>query len=432
MRDAAAAQRYEEAASWRDRIAALENVLERSTVVLPDRTDLDLYGIVEDELTASIQLFTVRGGRVRGVRGWVVDKELELDTGTLVQQTLQQVYAHEGHRPASEIVVPVLPDDAEALGTWLGELRSTRVTLRTAQRGPKRELQETATLNAAGALTQYKLKRTADYVARTEALTDIQDALGMDEAPLRIESFDISHLQGTGIVGSMVVFEDGLPKKNHYRRFSIAESRDDTDSMHQVLTRRLAYLREDETAPAATSSPAATDASDATDATDAEAAVVPDKRSRFSYRPQLLLIDGGAPQVAAAQRALDESGVEGIAIAGIAKRLEELWQPGEEFPVILPRGSEALFLLQRVRDEAHRFAITHQRTTRKRGLATQLEDVPGLGPVRVQTLLKHFGSVKRLREADEATLLEAPGFGPTTARAILQVLHGDGGGPAPG
>lgn len=418
MRAAAAAQRYEVAATWRDRIRALQNVLERSAVVLPERTDLDVFALAADELAAAVQLFTVRGGRVRGVRGWTLDTELDLDRGTLIRQALQQVYGPADaagraratvERPPSEIIVPELPDDAEALAEWLGELRGARVQLRTAQRGPKADLLQTATVNAQGELQQYKLKRTADYTARSDALADIQQALELPEAPLRIECFDISHLQGTGIVGSMVVFEDGLPRRGHYRRFNIASSRDDTDSIHQVVGRRLAHLRE--------GSPVAP----AGDAAEGDPGAA--RRSRFAYPPQLLLVDGGAPQVAAAARALAESGVSGIAVAGIAKRLEELWLPDDPFPVILPRDSEALFLVQRIRDEAHRFAIGHQRSRRKRDITTVLGEIPGLGPARIRALLRHFGSVTRLRAANEDEIQAVPGVGPAIAAEIVAVLQ---------
>lgn len=427
MREAAAAQRYEEAAKYRDRISAVENVLEKSAVVLPDHTDLDVFAIATDELSAAIQLFSVRGGRIRGVRGWVLDTELDLDEGTLIQQSVQQVYGP-GERPPAEIIVPCLPEDAEPLQEWLEERREGRAVLRTAKRGAKADLLQTATINAKEALSQYKLKRTADYAARADALAELQRSLELPEAPLRIESFDISHLQGTGIVGSMVVFEDGLPRKPHYRRFNIAESRDDTDSIHQVLSRRLAHLAAAEADGTIGVDPAANAGDDppgaATPGDPAEAA--PPTRAKFAYRPQLLLIDGGQPQVAAAARALKESGLEGIAIAGIAKRLEELWLPDDPFPVILPRGSEALFLVQRIRDEAHRFAISHQRKRRKRDITTILSEVPGLGPTRIRMLLKQFGSVSRLKAASEEELGSVTGIGPATAASIRRAL-----GPPP-
>ncbi|MDJ1371104.1 excinuclease ABC subunit UvrC [Gulosibacter molinativorax] len=418
MNEAAADFRYEDAAKLRDRVRALETLLEKSVVVLPDSADADVYGIVEDELSAAVQLFAVRGGRVRGVRGWVLDKELDVDRGTLVQQVLQDVYGEQSQRPAREVIVPTLPDDAEALAEVLTEIRGSKVQLRTAQRGAKADLLRTAGINAMEALKQYKLKRTADYVARTDALNDLQEALGMPEAPLRIEAYDVSHLQGTGIVASMVVFEDGLPKKRDYRRFNIADSTDDTDSIYQTLMRRLARLDEDEQAE----QPAQDALAHASAEGDEGTTVVQEKR-RFAYRPQLLLIDGGQPQVAAAARALRDSGHEGeITIAGIAKRLEELWLPDDPFPVILPRSSEALFLVQRLRDEAHRFAIVAQRKSRKTDIHTQLAEIPGIGPARTKSLIRHFGSVKRLRGASAEELTAVPGIGLETAKLIERTI----------
>lgn len=431
MRQAAAEQRYEDAAVLRDRIRAFEAVLAKSAVVLPGTAEADVYGLAEDELAASVQLFTVRAGRLRGVRGWVLDKELDLDTPTLMQQILQDVYGAQGQHPAREIIVPTRPADAEALEAVLRELRGARIRIHEAQRGVKAQLQATAHTNAQQALGQYKLKRTADFIARSDALTDLRDALGMAEAPLRIEGYDISHLQGTGVVGSMVVFEDGLAKKRDYRRFNIAQTRDDTDSIEQVLSRRLAYLRaegppeQDAAAQDAQAQDAqAQDAAADTPADARPARPAPgDRPAKFAYRPGLLLIDGGAPQVAAAARALAAADVGDIPIAGIAKRLEELWLPGEAFPVILPRSSEALFLIQRIRDEAHRFAITAQRASRSRSIRSQLEQVPGLGPRRIRELLTHFGSVKRLREASVDELCEVRGIGAAAAASIHAHLH---------
>lgn len=422
MRQAAAEYRYEDAAKLRDRIQALETLLEKSVVVLPDSADADVYGIIEDELSAAVQLFAVRNGRVRGVRGWVLDKELDIERGTLVQQIIQDVYGEQNQRPAREIIVPTLPNDAEALAEVLSEIRGSRVQLRTAQRGAKADLLRTAGINAMEALKQYKLKRTADFVARTDALNDLRDGLGIAEAPLRIESYDVSHLQGTGIVASMVVFEDGLPKKRDYRRFNIADSTDDTDSIYQTLMRRLARLDEDEEVGAETALEA--DGVSVMVNDDGDSVVLPVRQKRrFAYRPQLLLIDGGQPQVAAAARALRDSGLEDqIAVAGIAKRLEELWLPNDPFPVILPRSSEALFLVQRIRDEAHRFAIAAQRKSRKTDIHTQLAEVPGIGPSRSKSLIRHFGSVKRLREATAQELVEVPGIGLETARLIVRTI----------
>ncbi|PZE67476.1 excinuclease ABC subunit UvrC [Curtobacterium sp. MCBD17_021] len=418
MAASADAMQYEQAARYRDQVEALEAVLEKSAVVLKDSVDLDLFGIAEDELAAAVQLFSVRGGRIRGVRGWVVDKELDISTGDLVEQIVQGVYTGSelpagagGEEPPREVVVPVLPDDADALQQWLSDRRGGRGTkLSTAQRGDRAGLARTASQNAQQALTLYKTKRSADYTTRAAALADIQEALGMTEAPLRMECYDISHLQGTNVVASMVVFEDGLPRKDQYRRYTIAETTDDTDSMYQVLTRRLARLDEDAAVP------------DVPDVT-GDAVVEGSKPTkRFAYRPQLLVVDGGQPQVAAAKRALDEAGVSDIALVGIAKRLEELWLPDDDFPVILPRNSEALFLIQRLRDEAHRFAISHQRTRRKRDVKSQLSEIPGLGPNRVAALLKHFGSVARLRQATAEEVAEVPGVGPATAAAVVRKL----------
>jgi excinuclease ABC subunit C len=316
--------------------------------------------------------------------------------------------AYETDEPPREIVVPRLPDDAPALEAWLSDRRSKgSVTLRAAQRGDKAAILQTATMNAKQSLALYKMRRTGDYVARTQALTDIQEALGLEEAPLRIECYDVSHLGGTNIVASMVVFEDGLPVKNSYRKFAIKEYADDLEAISQVLRRRLTRLSEDEADPAA------------------EDAV---PRKRFAYRPGLILVDGGEPQVNAAAAVLDELGIDDIPVAGIAKRLEEVWLPREPFPVILPRNSEALFLIQRIRDEAHRFAITFQRQKRKNDITSVLSEVPGLGPARVKVLLAHFGSVTRLRAASIDEIAEVRGVGPSLAAAIVGRLSGDSEG----
>jgi len=388
---------FELAAKLRDNIFALETVLEKSTVVFTDQTDADLFGIADDELAAAVSLFRVRGGRIRGVMGWVVDKELERDQSELVEYLLQNVYGKDATFASDvprEVLVPVLPADADALGQWLSEIRGAKVDLRIPQRGDKRALAETALTNAKHALGLYKMRRTADFSARTEALTELQKALNLKTAPLRIECFDVSHLGGTGIVSSMVVFEDGLPKKNLYRKFNIETSSDDTDSLYQTLSRRLKYL----------------------------VAGVEDNENKFSYRPGLLVVDGGQPQVNAAAKALKDSGVEDLAVVGLAKRLEEIWLPNNPFPVILPRGSESLFLLQRIRDEAHRFAITAQRKQRKSSIATELEAIEGLGEKRVSALLRRFGSARRLRLASVDEIAEVAGIGPVLAASIAQTL----------
>ncbi|EXJ51691.1 excinuclease ABC subunit C [Microbacterium sp. MRS-1] len=419
MREAAAAMDYESAAVYRDRLQAIDAVLSRSSLVLAEDTDADLFGIAEDELSAAVQHFVVRGGRVRGVRATTIDKELDISSADVVDQVLQRTYGDaESSDIPRQVLVPRLPDDAAELEQWLQERRGKRVSLQVAQRGRKADLMRTATVNAQQALLLHKTRRTSDYTSRTKALTDLQLALGMDEAPLRIECYDVSHLSGTNVVASMVVFEDGLPRKDQYRSFSIAETTDDTDSLYQVLTRRLAHVDRDEAAAAAAETAVA-----AVDPADGESPVVTErKRPRFAYRPQLLVVDGGAPQVAAAARALEDAGHAEIALCGIAKRLEEIWLPGEDFPVILPRTSEALYLIQRLRDEAHRFAITHQRKRRKRDISTVLGEVPGLGDARIKALLRHFGSVAALSNASADEMTALPGIGPKLAAAIEQRL----------
>jgi excinuclease ABC subunit C len=307
--------------------------------------------------------------------------------------------------------VPTLPDDAAELEVWLRERRGRKVEIAVAQRGQRADLMRTATLNAQQALIRHKTRRTSDYVARTQALTDLQEAIGMDEAPLRIECFDISHLSGTNVVASMVVFEDGLPRKDQYRSFNIAETTDDTDSMYQVLRRRLAYLDRPEEVEAIDPTTEEVVGEDVGETTAR-------RKPRFAYPPQLLLVDGGKPQVEAAARALRDAGHTEIAVCGIAKRLEEVWLPGDDFPVILPRTSEALYLLQRLRDEAHRFAITHQRRKRKNDISTVLAEVPGLGAARIKVLLKHFGSVAALRAAEPGQIEDVQGIGPVLAQNI--------------
>ncbi len=399
---ASEAEQYELAAKLRDDVSALEQILQKSTVVFTDDTDADLIAIADDELAAAVQLFIVRGGRIRGVRGWVVDKELERSLPELVEYVLQNIYTPS--KPGlvvdvpKEVIVPMLPEDHAALETWLRELRGSKVSLRTAQRGDKRQLGETALTNAKHSLMLYKNRRSADFTARADALAGIQRALQLEDAPLRIECFDVSHLQGTDVVASMVVFEDGLPKKSQYRRFSIESTTDDTDSIYQVLMRRLKYLKNP--------------------TEDAEA-----DPTKFSYRPNLLIVDGGQPQVNAAARAIRDSGVEGLAVCGLAKRLEEVWLPGDPFPVILPRATDELFLMQRIRDEAHRFAITFQRKKRSSAIGSQLSEIPGLGDKRVAALLKHFGSAKHLKVATVEEISEVAGIGKALAAEITARLN---------
>lgn len=403
MQQASKAQQYELAAQYRDDVEALEAVLEKSAVVFSDQTDADLFGIADDELAAAVSMFVVRGGRIRGVRGWVIDKELERDPAELVEYVLQNVYAPiDGAEPQEvprEVIVPIEPADKPEVARWLSNIRGSKVDLHIAKRGDKAALAGTALTNAKHALMLYKTRRSADFTARADALAGIQRVLNLNDAPLRIECFDVSHLGGTNVVASMVVFEDGLPKKDHYRRFSIEETQDDTDSIYQVLSRRLKYLREPQ--------------ADETDST---------TNNKFAYRPSLLIVDGGLPQVNAAQRAVNESGVQGLTVIGLAKRLEEVWRPHTDFPVIFPRATDELFLLQRIRDEAHRFAITYQRQKRASSIASGLGEIAGLGEKRVSALLKHFGSAKRLKLASAEEIAEVAGIGPVLAQQIVQTL----------
>ena len=398
MLQASEAENFELAARLRDNIEALETVLEKSTIVFSDLTDADLFGIAHDELAATISLFSVRGGRIRGVRAWTMDKELEQTLEELVRQIVLYAYtATDGVEPPSipkEVLVPGLPDDYMDLEQFLTGLRGSAVSLRVPKRGDKAALAMTAQENATHALALYKTRRVSDFSARTEALNKLAIALDLAEAPLRIECYDISHLSGTNIVGSMVVFEDGLPKKAHYRQFNIESATDDTDAIFQVLTRRLKYLRDPETVDA----------------------------GRFSYVPSLIVVDGGIGQVNAAARAISESGVPDLAVCGLAKRLEEVWRPGVDAPIILPRASEELFLLQRLRDESHRFALTASRRKRSSAISSTLLEIPGLGEKRVIALLKRFGSAKRLQVATLEEISDVAGIGRELANQILALL----------
>lgn len=397
MAKASEAQNYELAAQYRDDISALEKVLAKSTIVLSDETDADLIAVERDELSAAVSIFIVRGGRIRGNRGLVIDLELDRSNEDLIEYVLQEIYSPSGkseptHVPR-EVLVPTIPADLKAIEQWLSTLAGNQVKIRVPQRGDKAKLYQIAQTNASSALNSYKLKRSSDFTARADALSGIQRALGLKNAPLRIECFDISHLSGTGTVGSMVVFEDGLPKKDQYRRFNL-EQADDTESIYQVLTRRLKYLTQD--------------------LEDGE---------KFRYRPSLLLIDGGEPQLSAAKRALKDSGLEDLEIATLAKRLEEVWVTNSSFPVILPRTSEELFLLQRIRDEAHRFAITAQRKSRTKSIASQLLEAPGLGESKVRLLIRKFGSLKRMRSASIEEIATLPGFSDRLAKQLLDYLN---------
>ncbi|MFJ9632826.1 excinuclease ABC subunit UvrC [Streptomyces sp. NPDC091280] len=416
MADAAEEMEYERAARLRDDIEALRKAMEKSAVVLADATDADLIAVAEDELEAAVQIFHVRGGRVRGQRGWVTDKVEDVTTGALVEHALQQLYGEEtGDSVPKEVLVPALPDPVEPVQQWLTDRRGANVSLRVPQRGDKKSLMETVARNAQQSLILHKTKRASDLTTRSRALEEISEALDLDSAPLRIECYDISHLQGDDVVASMVVFEDGLSRKSEYRRFQIKgfEGQDDVRSMHEVITRRFRrYLAEKEKTGEWADGDAASDLKDEEG-----------RPKRFAYPPQLVVVDGGQPQVAAAKKALDELGIDDIAVCGLAKRLEEVWLPDEDDPVVLPRTSEGLYLLQRVRDEAHRFAITYQRAKRsKRFRASPLDDVPGLGETRKQALIKHFGSVKKLRSATIDQICEVPGIGRKTAETIVVAL----------
>ncbi|MCG7527624.1 excinuclease ABC subunit UvrC [Streptomyces sp. OfavH-34-F] len=432
MMAAAEEMEYERAARLRDDVEALKRAMEKSAVVLADATDADLIALAEDELEAAVQIFHVRGGRVRGQRGWVTDKVENVDTSGLVEHALQQLYGEEsGDAVPKEVLVPALPEDPAAVSQWLAGRRGSQVSLRIPQRGDKKDLMVTVQRNAQQALGLHKTKRASDLTTRSRALEEIAGALDLDTAPLRIECFDISHLQGDDVVASMVVFEDGLARKGEYRRFQIKgfEGQDDVRSMHEVISRRFRrYLQEKERTGEweQAEGPAPTGPVPAGDGAGEESAGPREddgRPKRFAYPPQLLVVDGGQPQVAAAKRALDELGIDDIAVCGLAKRLEEVWLPDDDDPVVLPRSSEGLYLLQRIRDEAHRFAITYQRAKRaKRIRSSPLDAVPGLGETRKQALIKHFGSVKKLRQATIDDICEVPGIGRRTAESVAVAL----------
>ncbi|MEQ4608976.1 excinuclease ABC subunit UvrC [Streptomyces cavourensis] len=457
MMQAAEEMEYERAARLRDDAGALKRAMEKSAVVLADATDADLIAVAEDELEAALQIFHVRGGRVRGQRGWVTDKVEAVDTAGLVEHALQQLYGEErGDAVPKEVLVPALPEDTEAVSQWLAERRGAQVSLRIPQRGDKKDLMTTVQRNAQQALGLHKTKRASDLTTRSRALEEIAEALGLDAAPLRIECYDISHLQGDDVVASMVVFEDGLARKSEYRRFQIKgfEGQDDVRSMHEVIGRRFKrYLQERERTgeweqpppasgeaphpaqvppapPPAQGAPLPADGTDprdtdprGDDGREDDGREDDGRPKRFAYPPQLVVVDGGQPQVAAARRALDELGIDDIAVCGLAKRLEEVWLPDDDDPVVLPRSSEGLYLLQRVRDEAHRFAITYQRSKRaKRIRSSPLDDVAGLGETRKQALIKHFGSVKKLRQATIEEICQVPGIGRRTAESVAAAL----------
>ncbi|PVU81287.1 excinuclease ABC subunit C (plasmid) [Cellulomonas sp. WB94] len=445
MRDAAAELDFEQAGRLRDDIAALERAMERNAVVLADGTDADIFALVGDELEAAVQVFHVRDGRIRGQRGWVVEKVEDATDADLVERLLEQVYGAEQSADTTqrgvtgdaravprEVLVPVLPTDVDQVQAWLTGLRGARVDIRVPQRGEKRELAETVRRNAEHALALHRTRRAGDLTTRSQALREIQEALDLPSAPLRIECYDVSHNQGTFQSASMVVFEDGLARKSEYRHFSIrgAEgegARDDTEAMHEVITRRFRrYLAE-----RATSGDVELDLDEGGSDDDAPLRSGPvdpstGRPTRFAYPPNLVVVDGGQPQVAAAAAALAELGIDDVALCGLAKRLEEVWLPGEDYPVILERSSEGLYLLQRLRDEAHRFAISSHRKRRSKGMTVSaLDAVPGLGPARSAALLKHFGSLKRLRLASVEEIASVQGMGARTAATVVAALRTD-------
>ena len=428
MQEASAGLEFEQAARLRDDIGALNKALEKSAVVLGDGTDADVFALADDELEAAVQVFHVRGGRVRGQRGWVAEKDAE-SVPEIVEHLLQQVYGGEsGEGVPREVLVPVLPPDLEAVVQWLSALRGSQVDLRVPQRGDKRTLMETVRRNAEQSLARHKMTRAGDLTARSQALQELQETLDLTDAPLRVECFDVSHVQGTQVVASMVVFEDGLARKSEYRRFIVRGATDggtvdDTAAMREVLTRRFQRYLEDRD-----------QASDIEMAPDQDEAPVVGERvdpdtgrpKRFAYPPNLVVVDGGLPQVNAARTALDALGVDDVAVVGLAKRLEEVWVPGQDFPVILPRTSEGLYLLQRVRDEAHRFAIAFHRQRRSKAMTSSaLDGIPGLGETKRKALLRHFGSVKKIRAASAEELQAVSGIGPALATTIAAQLAHD-------
>jgi excinuclease ABC subunit C len=440
MAEAVSTLDYERAARLRDDISALRKVFERNAVVLAEDTDADVFALHEDELEAAVQVFHVRGGRVRGQRGWVVEKVEDSTTPDLVEHLLQQVYGEDSDshgRLPREVLVPVAPSNSAELTEWLGGLRGAKVDVRVPQRGDKAALMSTVRENAEHALKLHKTRRAGDLTVRSQALQELQEALDLPVPLLRIECYDVSHVQGTNVVASMVVVEDGLPKKSDYRKFSVtgAAAADDTAAMHDVLTRRFRYYVQDKVAQveaaALSGHQAALDAA-------ADAAVLDTTtaapRAKFAYPPNLVVVDGGQPQVNAAARALADLGIDDVYVVGLAKRLEEVWLPDSDFPVILPRTSQGLYLLQRIRDEAHRFAITFHRQKRGKAMTlSALDGVPGLGESKRKALVAHFGSIKGVKAATAAELTAAKGIGPSLASAIVSHFNAEeaAGGTVP-
>lgn len=403
MRGAADALEFERAARIRDRLASVNRAIEKQQMVAPRSEDLDVIGVAEDELEAAVQIFFVRKGRVVGRKGFVLDKVLDLTPSEVVEHVLERLYYEE---PAmgmpKQVLVPVLPGDVDLYRQWLSEHRGSKVDIRIPQRGDKRRLQETVAENARVDFTRHRLRRASDYNSRARALRELQDQLELPEAPLRIECYDMSHIQGRDYVGSMVVLEDGLPNKSQYRKFRIKEvpGNDDFAAMEEVLRRRLTSYVGDRERPV-------------------------EERGRFQYPPQLILVDGGKGQLNVACRVLEELGLEEeIPVAALAKQFEEVHLPGRAEPVRVPRQSEALFMLQRIRDESHRFAIDYHRKLReKRMTRSALDDIPGLGPVRKKRLVKELGGVNKVKTAELEALKELSWLPDEVADAVYTKLH---------
>jgi excinuclease ABC subunit C len=446
MNAAAADLDYERAARLRDDLYALQRVLERNAVVLPDGTDADVVGLASDELEACVRVFHVRDGRIRGERGFIVERVDDADEAQLVATLLAQMYAEQDADVPRRVLVPALPEpgEVEVLTDWLGLQRGGPVGVSVPRRGDKRALMETVTRNASQSLAAHKLRRSGDLTTRSQALTELADALDLPTAPLRIECFDVSNLGADDVVASMVVFEDGLPRPSEYRKFAIKgfDGQNDVAAISEVIGRRFRRLARSEGAPpdgvqetgpggvGATTTGATEEPEGLGSAPGANSAgsvgEPPPPPARFAYPPSLVVIDGGAPQVNAAFQALVDLGLTDIAVVGLAKRLEEVWLPDEEDPVILPRTSQGLYLLQRVRDEAHRTAIRYQRQKRSARMTTSaLDDIPGLGPARRKALLSRFGSVRKLRAATPEMIAEVPGIGPALAERIILALSGE-------
>ncbi|HWC41325.1 MAG TPA: excinuclease ABC subunit UvrC [Actinomycetota bacterium] len=422
MRQAAEQLNFELAARLRDQLASVRKAMERQQMVSSTPEDFDIAAFAEDDLEAAVQVFFVRRGRVVGRRGFVVDKVEALDTPALAATFVQQLYGDRGDEIPRAVFLPVLPEGAEGLAAWLAGLRGGPVDLRVPRRGEKRALLETVAANAREAFATHKLKRASDFDARARGLKELQEALDLPEAPLRIECYDISNLQGSQVVGSMVVFEDGLARKSEYRRFEIrsVESQDDVASLREVLTRRLARLATERDQP---------EEPEGSGEPQGGAPVNRERRKKFAYPPNLIVVDGGRPQLSAALEAVRDSASPDLPVVSLAKRMEEVYIPGQPEPVVIPRTSEALYLLQRVRDEAHRFAITYHRKLRNRSMTVSvLDGIPGVGETRRRQLVRHFGSARKAAQASLAELEQVPGLGPQLAKVVYDHLHGAAGG----